>query len=75
MCRGGKAVVWDLANEDQEHWFSWTPGQLHTRPSEAKPAYRFRTCWYVRLRLDSHCLTVRNACLGCILYIIMYIVD
>jgi hypothetical protein len=47
MCRGGKAVVWDLANEDQEHWFSWTPGQLHTRhQSEAKPAYRFRTCCF-----------------------------
>ncbi|CAI8044924.1 Prolactin regulatory element-binding protein [Geodia barretti] len=49
MCRGGKGVVWDLVNEDQEHWFTWTPGQLHTRPSEAKPTYRFRACWYIML--------------------------
>ena len=50
MCRGGRAVVWDLTNEDQEHSFTWCPGLQHTRLSATRPDYRFRGSWCVCVR-------------------------
>lgn len=47
MCRGGRGIVWDLTNQEEEETFMWSPGQRgKDEDDEKKPLYRFRACCF-----------------------------